>query len=144
MSLLDEVGCHGCSHVAQTNEPYQLPIKQASEQGSRLYHYTIKTLTSFVLYFLTPPTAPLKSLVNIAAINTLLRATPLPGRGLTRYLFIAHLAWREKKSPFNSSRFRERPTMDVSGRVQAAQTTVKDVVGERAQRMFQDFLEEYK
>ena len=32
--------------------------------------------------------------------------------------------------------------MDVSDRVQASQTRVKDVVGERAQRMFQDFLEE--
>ncbi len=32
--------------------------------------------------------------------------------------------------------------MDVSGRVQASQSTVKDVVGERVQRMFQDFLEE--
>lgn len=32
--------------------------------------------------------------------------------------------------------------MDVSGRVQASQGAVKDVVGERVQRMFQDFLEE--
>ncbi len=32
--------------------------------------------------------------------------------------------------------------MDVSGRIQAGQALVKDVLGERTQRMFQDFLEE--
>ena len=32
--------------------------------------------------------------------------------------------------------------MDVAERVQASQAVVSDVVGERAQKMFQDFLEE--
>ena len=32
--------------------------------------------------------------------------------------------------------------MDVADRVQAGQAVVKDVLGERAQKMFQDFLEE--
>ena len=32
--------------------------------------------------------------------------------------------------------------MDVGERVQARQVVVTDVVGERAQKMFQDFLEE--
>lgn len=32
--------------------------------------------------------------------------------------------------------------MDVSSHVQASQATVKDVVGEKAQQMFQEFLEE--
>ncbi len=32
--------------------------------------------------------------------------------------------------------------MDVSGRIQASQPVQKDVLGERAQKMFQDFLEE--
>jgi len=33
--------------------------------------------------------------------------------------------------------------MDVADRVQSGQPTVRDVLGERAQKMFQDFLEEY-
>ena len=32
--------------------------------------------------------------------------------------------------------------MDVADRMQSGQATVKDVLGERAQKMFQDFLEE--
>lgn len=32
--------------------------------------------------------------------------------------------------------------MDVADRVQVGQAVVKDVLGERAQKMFQDFLEE--
>ena len=32
--------------------------------------------------------------------------------------------------------------MDVAERVQAGQALVQDVIGERAQKMFQDFLEE--
>ncbi len=36
----------------------------------------------------------------------------------------------------------EQQNMDVSDRVQARQSTVKDVTGERVQRLFQDFLEE--
>lgn len=35
-----------------------------------------------------------------------------------------------------------RVGMDVAERVQASQAVVQDVVGERAQKMFQDFLEE--
>ena len=32
--------------------------------------------------------------------------------------------------------------MDVADRVQSGQPTVRDVLGERAQKMYQDFLEE--
>ena len=32
--------------------------------------------------------------------------------------------------------------MDVADRMQSGQAVVKDVLGERAQKMFQDFLEE--
>ena len=37
----------------------------------------------------------------------------------------------------------QRLAMDVSGRIQASQPVQKDVLGERAQKMFQDFLEEW-
>ncbi len=53
-----------------------------------------------------------------------------------------HTQSRSQSDQLRSVRVPIRSKMDVGDRVQAGQAVVKDVLGERAQKMFQDFLEE--